>query len=464
MLGLKQRSVALAIGMGSSLLFSSQMAFASGAWYIGLGGGASKLNPDTTTSAFMLEEEQGSAAGIYLGLDINDWLSAEAAYTDLGEAGLSNDQYIGYTAISVGGVAYVYRNRGMDSRQSGLSGYLRLGLNSVTNESNIQLNEADNTAVWMGAGVQYPLSDRFGLRAEVASFDGDAQVALASVYWRSRDDGSTGGFTAGSSTEGSTSSSTRRDDQFGNDDFGETDEFDSFDVDGEVANADFEDATDLVLDDPFESDTFDGNDPFETDALDGNDPFESDTFDGNDPFETDALDGNDPFETDTVDGNDPFETELLDGNDPFETLDADPGLDGFPVASSTECNEPAVGEPTDAAGCAMFTGVFEGIEFEGDTAILSIDAGFLLQNLAMSMNDYPRLVIELQVHTQNYAEPGRAMELSRERVLAIARFLASQGVDVQRLKARAFGSEDPRFDDASPESQRLNNRLALRVM
>jgi hypothetical protein len=100
MSGLKQRSVALAIGMGGSLLLSSQLASASGAWYIGLGGGASKLNPDTTTSAFMLEEEQGTATGFYLGLDINDWLSAEAAYTDLGEAGLSGDQYIGYTAGS----------------------------------------------------------------------------------------------------------------------------------------------------------------------------------------------------------------------------------------------------------------------------------------------------------------------------------------------------------------------------
>lgn len=407
MSGLKQRSVALAIGMGGSLLFSSQMALASGAWYVGLGGGVSKLNPDTTTSAFMLEEEQGSAASVYLGLDINDWLSAEAAYTDLGEAGLSNDQYIGYSAISVGGVAYVYRNRGMDSRQAGLSGYVRLGLNSITNESNIQLNEADNTAVWIGAGVQYPLTDRFGLRAEIASYDGDAQVALASLYWRSRDDGDfDGGFTTESSASRSTPSSTRRDDQFGNDEFGEVEEFDGFDED--VADTEFDDATDLDMDDP-------------------------------------------------------FETEMVDAEDPFETLDSDPGLDGFPVASSAECNEPAPGEPTDASGCAMFTGVFEGIEFDGDTAILSIDSGFLLQGLATSLNDYPRLVVELQVHTQDYAEQGRAMQLSRERVLAIARFLVSQGVDVQRLKARAFGSEEPRFNDTSTESQRLNNRLALRV-
>lgn len=406
MSGLKQRSVALAIGMGSSLLLSSQLATASGAWYIGLGGGASQLNPDTTTSAFALEEEQGTATGVYLGLDINDWLSAEAAYTDLGEAGLSGDQYIGYTAASIGGIAYIYRNRGMDSRQSGMSGYVRLGLNSITNESDIQLNEADNTAVWIGAGLQYPVTERLGLRAELASFDGDAQVAMASVYWRSRADGdydSGGGFTTGSSAPRTPVS---RDDEFTAEDFDEVEEFESYDVD---ADSEFDDAT-------------------------------------------------------MMDSEDPFETEMMDSEDPFETLDAEPGFDDFPVASSAECNAPAAGEPTDASGCAMFTGVVEGVGFDGDTAILTVDSEFLLSSLAMSMNDYPRLTIELQIHTQEYAEPGRAMQLSRERVMAVARFLAAEGVNVQRLRARAFGSAEPRFEDGSPESRRLNNRLALRVL
>jgi outer membrane protein OmpA-like peptidoglycan-associated protein len=255
------------------------------------------------------------------------------------------------------------------------------------------------------------LDTRLGLRAEVASFDGDAQVAMASVYWRSRDDGDyDGGFTSESaSTTTRRGEQVRRDDQFGNDEFEEVEEFEGYELDNGLDDSDFDDAT-------------------------------------------------------MMDSEDPFETEMMGSEDPFETLDSDVGFDEFQVASSAQCNEPAAGEPTDAAGCAMFSGVFEGVEFDGDTAILTTDSEFLLESLAMSMNDYPRLLIELQVHTQDYAEQGRAMQLSRERVMAIARFLASEGVNVQRLRARAFGSAEPRFDDGSAESRRLNNRLALRVL
>ncbi|MFT5894132.1 MAG: hypothetical protein ACI8VW_000999, partial [bacterium] len=129
---LTQRAIAL--GMSAGMMFSSH---AISAWYVGLGGGVSKLTPDTTSSAFTLEDEEGQPAIAYVGLDINDWLSAEAAFTDLGAAGLSGEQEVGYTAASVGGIAYVYQNRGMGARQAGLSGYVRLGLNSITNESQI---------------------------------------------------------------------------------------------------------------------------------------------------------------------------------------------------------------------------------------------------------------------------------------------------------------------------------------
>ena len=394
MTGLKQHTIALAIGMSGSLLLASPVAAAGGAWYVGVGGGISNLSPDTASSSFALEEEQSQAASVYLGLDINDWLSAEAAYTDLGEAGLTGDQYIGYTAASVGGIAYVYRNRGIDARQAGLSGYVRLGLNSITNESGIVLNEADNTAVWIGAGVQYPLGSRFGLRAEVSSFDGDAQVAMASVYWRSKDDvTSGGGFSARvpDPVAPTTPSPQSR-----------ADEFESYDNNnGGFSDPDFED-----------------------------------------PFATDSMDSVDPFGTDQ--------------NADFNA--------GFPVASSGQCDAPAAGEPTDAQGCALFSGVVEGVEFGADSAFLTPDSEYLLQSLAVSMNDHPRLVIELQVHTQDYAEPGRAMQLARERVMGVARFLAAQGVNVQRLRARAFGSTEPRFNDGSAASRRLNNRVSLRVL
>ena len=385
-----QRAVALAIGISGGMMLSSH-AIATGAWYVGLGGGISQLSPDTTGSPFTLEEEQGQSATAYVGLDINDWLSAEAAFTDLGAAGLSGEQEIGYTAASIGGIAYVYANRGINARQAGLSGYVRLGLNSITNESQILLNEADNTAVWIGAGVQYPLSARFGLRGEIASFDGDAQVAMASVYWRSRDDGGgRGGLIAGGQRS--------------------TPSIESSNV--ETRSGGFDDV---------------------------------------EPF--DGYDSNNG----TLDSGDGFDTGVIRPDSTGFTND-------FDVASAAECNTPSAGEPTDPAGCALFTGVVEGVEFRVGGSQLTPDSEFLLESLALSLNNHPRLVIELQVHTEAFSEPGLDMRISRDRVLTVARFLSGQGVDVQRLRARAFGSAQPRFNNNSTESRRLNNRVELRVL
>lgn len=381
-----QRAIALALSMSGGMMLSGN-AIAIGAWYVGLGGGISKLSPDTTGSVFTLEEEEGQAATAYVGLDINDWLSAEAAFTDLGAAGLSGEQEIAYTAASIGGIAYVYGNRGMQARQAGLSGYVRLGINSMTNESEILLNEADNTAIWLGAGIQYPIGARLGLRAEVASYDGDAQVAMASIYWRSKNDAARRGGTIAGGQRSVPSAESNNGSAFE-----QVDAFDGYNNDSEL-----------------------------------------------------AMDSEDTFGTDIIDP-------------------AMAGLNSMDKASSADCAAPSLGEPSDAAGCALFTGVVEGVEFQVGSSRLTPDSEYLLESLALSLNNHPRLVIELQIHTEEYPEPGRAMQVSRDRVLTVARFLAGQGVDVQRLRARAFGSEQPRFDNNSNESRRLNNRVALRVL
>ena len=133
-------------------------------------------------------------------------------------------------------------------------------------------------------------------------------------------------------------------------------------------------------------------------------------------------------------------------------------------ASSTNCTAPSRGEPSDPSGCALFTGIVEGVEFQSGSSKLTPDSEYLLESLALSLNNHPMLVIELQIHTESYAQAGLDMQIARERVLTVARFLAAQGVDVQRLRGRAFGSARPRFDSNGAESRRMNNRVELRVL
>ncbi len=178
------RVTACAVVLGSSVLFTLPVHAEPGQWYVGVGAGITRLTPDTDGSDFTLDDDGSMAAGLYLGMDVNDWLGIESAYTDLGEAGLSGDETVAYSALSLGGVAYVLGERDARRRQNAWSGYVRFGLNKISNESDIQLDKEDNTALWLGAGIQWPVGPTWGVRGELTSFDGDSQAAMASVYWR----------------------------------------------------------------------------------------------------------------------------------------------------------------------------------------------------------------------------------------------------------------------------------------
>ncbi|MFK8081820.1 MAG: OmpA family protein [Granulosicoccus sp.] len=190
MSNMTRTSTTLAAGMLVCILAPAQAVALEGSWHLGISGGASLLSPETDGSAFTLEEDQSTVVSAYLGLDITPVISAEIAFTDLGEAGLSQDETITYQAVSIGAIAYVLGEKRAIDRAEGASLYVRLGFSAIDNESDIELTESNNTALWLGAGVQYPLSQNFGLRAEISSYDGDAQAVMAGVYWRSSTPGS----------------------------------------------------------------------------------------------------------------------------------------------------------------------------------------------------------------------------------------------------------------------------------
>lgn len=184
-MSLKTRtSTTLATGLLLCTVVSTTAFALEGSWQAGVNAGISLLSPDTDGSGFTLDNDQSTAVSVYLGYDITPIISAEIAFSDLGEAELSQNQSITYRAISVGATAYIFGEAQAIDRGEGLSAYVRLGFSSIDNESDIELNESNNTAVWMGAGVQYPLSPNWGVRAELTSYDGDAQALMAGVFWR----------------------------------------------------------------------------------------------------------------------------------------------------------------------------------------------------------------------------------------------------------------------------------------
>lgn len=174
------------------ILGAPVLSFAAGLpWYAGVAGGASSLRPDTQNSAWTVDSDISFGAGAFVGYDFSQRFSFELGYNYLGNATLKNDTGttdIGYTALSAGALVYLFGDARDLRDRSGFAGFLRLGASSMDNTATIRLDREDNIAVLAGIGAEWPLSRHLSLRAELTSFDGDAQAARASVLYRPRSD------------------------------------------------------------------------------------------------------------------------------------------------------------------------------------------------------------------------------------------------------------------------------------
>jgi outer membrane protein OmpA-like peptidoglycan-associated protein len=85
----------------------------------------------------------------------------------------------------------------------------------------------------------------------------------------------------------------------------------------------------------------------------------------------------------------------------------------------------------------------------------------LLVNL---MNENPKMVIQLEGHT-DFLGDGRAnMRLSQQRVESVKDYLAEKGIAKNRIRTKAFGGSQPLSRDNTPEAHRLNRRVEVRIL
>ena len=80
------------------------------------------------------------------------------------------------------------------------------------------------------------------------------------------------------------------------------------------------------------------------------------------------------------------------------------------------------------------------------------------------MRESPKMVIQLEGHTDYQGDPKENMKLSQLRVDAVKSYLQSKGVSKNRVKTKAFGGTQPLSRDNTPEAHRLNRRVELRIL
>lgn len=102
--------------------------------------------------------------------------------------------------------------------------------------------------------------------------------------------------------------------------------------------------------------------------------------------------------------------------------------------------------------------------FEQGKATISPKSYPGLEELMAMMKDNPKLVIQLEGHTDNQGNPKMNMELSQNRVENVKKYLVTKGIDKDRVKTKAFGGTKPILNANSPEARALNRRVEMRVL
>jgi OOP family OmpA-OmpF porin len=87
-----------------------------------------------------------------------------------------------------------------------------------------------------------------------------------------------------------------------------------------------------------------------------------------------------------------------------------------------------------------------------------------MDNVVNMMNDNPRMIVQLEGHTDYLGDPKENLKLSQARVEAVKSYLSSKGIAKARLKTRAFGGAQPLSRENTPEAHRLNRRVEVRIL
>jgi OmpA-OmpF porin, OOP family len=87
-----------------------------------------------------------------------------------------------------------------------------------------------------------------------------------------------------------------------------------------------------------------------------------------------------------------------------------------------------------------------------------------LDNLAVTMRTNPRMVIQLEGHTDPQGDPKKQMKLSKDRVESAKKYLILKGISGSRIRTKAFGGTQPLSNANTAEAHRLNRRVEMRVL
>jgi outer membrane protein OmpA-like peptidoglycan-associated protein len=100
-----------------------------------------------------------------------------------------------------------------------------------------------------------------------------------------------------------------------------------------------------------------------------------------------------------------------------------------------------------------------GLLFDFDSDVVRTEARTNLRNLAASLDKYPGSDLLIVGHTDNVGTDSYNLGLSERRAAAAVAYLAGQGVDQARMRARGLGETEPVAPNESEAGRSKNRRV-----
>ena len=104
------------------------------------------------------------------------------------------------------------------------------------------------------------------------------------------------------------------------------------------------------------------------------------------------------------------------------------------------------------------------LNFPPNTAEITQDAQGFLDVLADVVNRCPDMKVEVGGHTDAWGKSSWNLELSRQRAVAVAKYLITKGASQSRLIPVGYGETSPLVDNDTLENRAKNRRIEFKVL
>lgn len=127
------------------------------------------------------------------------------------------------------------------------------------------------------------------------------------------------------------------------------------------------------------------------------------------------------------------------------------------------CPNTASGIAVDKFGCALFSGVIEGVNFNTGSAELTQNAQSILTGVVATLTRFPTVTLSVIAHTDNLGSNAANKNLSNLRARAVAIFLVRNGISAARLKAFGYGEDQPLDTNETTAGRSRNRRVEFKA-